>query len=289
MTDLSSRIIVVTGATGRQGSAVTRHLLQRGWQVRALTRNPQSAATRALAALGAEVVVGDMEDPASLQPHFAGAYGVYSVQTPYLNGPDAEVRQGKHVAEVAKAARVQHLVYGSAGVSGQATGIPSWESKRQVETHLHTLGLPMTILRPMAFMELMTDKAFFPALSTWQVMPSLMGARREVGWLSTDDLGAIAAQVFADPVRFIGQDLSLTSDVQSIAQCRAIYQSVAGKAPPRLPLPPWLFRRFGFVGRDLSAMWTWLRTATFDLDPQVARAIHSDALGVEAWLRRQKG
>ena len=288
MMDSDQRVIVVTGATGRQGRAVARHLLRDGWQVRALTRNPQSSRARALAALGADVVAGDMEEPVSLHPHFAGAYGVYSVQTPYLHGPEVEIRQGKHVAEAAKAAGVQHVVYGSAGLGQQGTGIPSWESKLQIEAHMQALGLPLTILRPMAFMELMTDKAFFPAVSTWHVMPALMGPSQKVVWLNTDDLGAIAANVFADPDRFVGQDLNLASDVQSIDECRTIYRKVMGKSPPRFPMPVWMFKRLGFVGKDLSIMWTWLRNATIDVYPHTTLAIHPDALSVEAWLRKQK-
>jgi uncharacterized protein YbjT (DUF2867 family) len=287
MAENAQRIIVVTGATGRQGGAVARHLLRDGWQVRALTRSPQSKPAQALAALGATVMQGNAEEPASLTPIFAGAYGVYSVQTPYPKGPEAEVRQGQRVADAAHAAGVQHLVYGSAGIGKQRTGVPSWETKLQIEQHMEDLGLPLTILRPMAFMELMTDKAFFPAASTWHLMPTLMGASRKIVWLCTDDLGAIVAQVFARPGEFIGQDFKLASDVRSIDECREIYRAVRGKNPPRFPLPGWLFERFGFVGKDLATMWRWLGTETFEFDTKTARSIHPGALGVEAWLRTQ--
>ncbi len=157
--------IVVTGATGLQGRAVTRHLLQDGWHVRGLTRDAASARARALAALGAEVVRADMGEGTSLRPAFAGADGVYSVQNPFIGGPEAEVRQGTNVADAAKEAGVRHLVYGSAGTGQAGTGIPSWETKLRVEAHMRALGLPLTVLRPMAFMELMTDKKFFPVVS----------------------------------------------------------------------------------------------------------------------------
>ncbi len=280
------RTIVVTGATGRQGSAVTRHLLEAGWRVRALTRNPKRSKALALADLGAELVQGDMGDRASLQVAFQGAYGIYSVQNPMISGLEAEVRQGKLVAEVAKQAGIKHLVYGSAGLGVKGTGIGSWESKLVIEEHMKALDIPLTILRPMAFMELMTDKAFYPAVSTWHVMPKLMGPSKKVAWLCTDDLGAIASKAFAEPQRFIGKDLKLASDVQSIDECRAIYRSVMGKAPRRFPMPIWLFQRF--VGTDLTTMWRWLRTASIDLDTGPTRAIHPEAYTVEAWLRSQR-
>lgn len=288
MTVIGRSVVVVTGATGLQGSAVTRHLLEAGWQVRALTRNAASRQAQALAASGADVVQGDLEDVASLRPVFAGAYGVYSVQNPYISGSEAEVRQGKQVADVAKASGVQHLVYGSAGTGRQGTGIPSWETKLHIEAHMKALNLPVTILRPTAFMELMTEKKFFPMVAMWQVMPRVMGAARRLPWICTDDLGAIAAKVFADPQRFIGQELTLASDVQSLEQCRTIYRQVMGRNPPHFPLPSWLFSRFGFVGRDLTTMWRWLGTEAINLDTAPTHAIHPDALTVHAWLSRQK-
>lgn len=288
MTSSGRRPIVVTGATGLQGGAVTRHLLKDGWHVRGLTRNAASKQARALAALGAEVVQGDMSEAASLRPHFKGAYGVYSVQNPFIGGPQQEVRQGKNVADVAKEIGVQHLVYGSAGIGRKGTGIPSWETKLHIEDHMKALELPLTILRPMAFMELMTNKKFFPAVAAWHVMPNLMGSTRSVGWLCTDDLGAIVARAFADPDRFVGKDLELTSDVQSLDECRSIYREVMGRNPRRVPMPVWVFKRFGFAGRDLTTMWRWLRTAAIDLDTAPTRAIHPDALTVRAWLSKQK-
>jgi uncharacterized protein YbjT (DUF2867 family) len=267
---------------------VARHLRKEGWQVRGLTRNATSKQARALAALGIEVVQGDMADAASLRPFLAGAYGVYSVQNPYIGGAEAEVRQGKTVADMAQASGVQHLVYGSAGTGQPDTGIPSWETKVQIEAHLKTLGMPLTILRPTAFMELVLDKKFFPAVGAWQLMPKLVGAARPLPWICTDDLGRIAAKVFAAPERFIGQELALASDVQSLAQCRALYREVMGKNPPQIPLPLWLFRRFGLAGQDLPAMWRWLSSASIELDTAPTRAIHPEALTVRAWLSRQK-
>jgi uncharacterized protein YbjT (DUF2867 family) len=288
MTAAGRGVIVVTGATGLQGGAVARRLLDDGWSVRALTRNPASAPARALATAGAEVVRGDMADVPSLRPAFAGAYGVYSVQNPFLGGPEAEVRQGMTVADAAQEAGVRHLVYSSAGTGRAGTGVPSWETKLRVEGHMAALGLPVTVLRPMAFMELMTAKKFFPAVGAWHLMPALMGWSRPVGWLCADDLGAIAAMAFADPERFVGRDLSLASDVQSLRQCRALYREVLGRNPPRVPLPAWLFRRFGFAGKDLTTMWRWLRTATIDLDTAPTRALLPDAHTVRSWLSARR-
>jgi uncharacterized protein YbjT (DUF2867 family) len=275
-------IIVVTGATGLQGGAVSRHLLGAGWRVRALTRNPTSKRAQALAAAGAEVAQGDMGDIATLLPLFDGAYGIYSVQNPVISGSDAEVRQGKNVADAASRSGVRHLVYGSAGIGRSGTGVPSWETKVQIEAHIRALDLQATILRPMAFMELMTEKKFAPAIAVWSVMPALMGSTRTMGWICLDDLGVIAAKAFDAPQQFVGKELALASDVQTLGQCRTIYREVMGRNPPRPPMPAWLFKRFGFVGRDLTTMWRWLGAETISLDTGPTRSIHPGALTVRA-------
>src|SRR5215216_3722844 len=149
----AERLIVVAGATGKQGGAVARSLLDRGFQVRALTRNPQKPEAQALADHGAEVVQGDMEDRSSMERALEGAYGIFSVQNFWESGYDREVQQGKMVADAAKAAGVEHFVYSSVGSAHRQTGIPHFESKWEIEEHVRQIGLPYTILRPTAFMQ----------------------------------------------------------------------------------------------------------------------------------------
>jgi uncharacterized protein YbjT (DUF2867 family) len=275
------RIVVVTGATGRQGGAVVRHLLSRGWRVRALSRKPGGKPAQRIASLGAEVVGADMARLSTLRTAFRDAYGVYSVQNPMISGLDGEIMQGKNVADAAKEADVQHVVYGSSGL-GVRTGVGSWDSKLVVQTHMEELGLPLTVLRPMAFMELMTDKAFFPPVSTWYVMPKLMGADRPVLWLCVDDLGAIAAKAFAEPDRFIGADMKLVADIKSNAQCRMIWREATGRYPRQFPMPTRIFERF--VSTDLTNMWHWLHTNDYNVDPAETYKILPTALTVHDWL-----
>jgi uncharacterized protein YbjT (DUF2867 family) len=99
------RTILVIGATGQQGGAVARELLERGFGVRALTRDPDKPEARTLAERGAEVVRGDLDDRSSIDRTIEGAYGVFSVQNFWETGYEREVQQGKTVADAAKSAR----------------------------------------------------------------------------------------------------------------------------------------------------------------------------------------
>ena len=122
------RLILVCGATGKQGGAVARSLLERGFRVRALTRDPQKPEAQALTEQGAEVVQGDMEDRSAVdQVLVEGVYGVFSVQNFWETGYDREVQQGKTVANAAKAADVEHFVSSSVGSAHRQTGIPHFE------------------------------------------------------------------------------------------------------------------------------------------------------------------
>ena len=286
MAQHDARIIAVVGATGLQGGAVTRRLLQDNWPVRALTRNPESKRAQAVAQLGAEVVKADTSDPVSLEHAFDGVHGVFSVQNHHISGYEGEAQQGKHIADAAKRTGVSHVVYSGAGIGVGGTGIGSWETKVEVTAHLRALELPVTILRPMAFMELMTERKFFPPASVWHLMPKLMGSARPVGWLTVEDLAVIAAKAFGDPDRFVGRDLPLASDVESIAACRVIWREVTGSPPRRFPMPVWLFERF--VGTDETTMWRWLGANEIDLDTAPTLAVHPAALTVREWLERKQ-
>src|SRR5262252_8786605 len=135
----TAKSILVTGATGQQGGATARHLLARGFSVRALVRDPSAPAARELTRIGAELIVGDMDDPGSLCRAMRGAHGVFSVQ-PALIPPrfaEHELERGINVFEAARASGVEHFVYSSVAGADRGTGIPPhWEIKGRIETRI---------------------------------------------------------------------------------------------------------------------------------------------------------
>ena len=223
-----------------------------------------------------------MADRGSLAPAFVGAYGLYSVQNPMICGHEMEIVQGKNLADVAAETGVQHVVYGSAGPGPRSTGIQQWDSKQEIEEHMRHLGLALTVLRPMAFMELMTDKSFYPSVSAWYVMPRLVGWDRPLPWVCVEDLAIIGATVFANRSRYVGRDLPIAADTKSLDDCRSLWQEVTGRPPRRFPMPTPLFERF--VGRDTTRMWRWLHTNPVEVDPRLALEVHPGMLTVRNWL-----
>src|SRR5258708_14986630 len=85
--------VVVTGSTGKQGGAVARGLLERGHEVRAVTRDPNSRQAKALANAGATLVAASLEDTAAITKPLAGATSLFAMTTP-SGGEHAETRHG---------------------------------------------------------------------------------------------------------------------------------------------------------------------------------------------------
>src|SRR5262249_4307937 len=142
--------VVVTGSTGKQGGAVARGLIERGHQVRAVTRDPNSSQAKLLANAGATLVAAaSLEDTAAIRKALEGATSLFAMTTP-SGGTDAETRQGIAAADAAKAAGV-HLVFTSIGNANRQTGIPHFDSKYEVEKHISKIGVRTTILAPVAF------------------------------------------------------------------------------------------------------------------------------------------
>src|SRR5450432_176526 len=104
--------VVVTGGTGKQGGAVVKSLLERGHEVRAVTRSPDSAKARELADAGVTLVRASLDDTAALAKVLEGATSLFVMTTPIEGGPQAETGQGISAADAAKAAGV-HLVFNS--------------------------------------------------------------------------------------------------------------------------------------------------------------------------------
>jgi len=107
-----------------------------------LARRTDSDAARALTELGADLVAADLDDPESLRAAFTGVDGVFAMTTPGHNQrTDLEVTHGHTIADAATAAGVPHVVYSSVGGAERHTGIPHFDSKRDVEEYLVARGL----------------------------------------------------------------------------------------------------------------------------------------------------
>ncbi|HVN53980.1 MAG TPA: NmrA/HSCARG family protein [Anaerolineaceae bacterium] len=281
-TNSNERIVAVMGAAGQQGGAVARRLLANGWGVRALTREVNKPAAQALAQAGARVVAADNDDRFSLERAFQGAYGVFSVQNYWLPGvgKQGEIRQGKNAADAAKAAGVRHFVYSSVGAAHRGMGQLHFESKWEIEQYVQSLGLPYTILRPVAFMEnynwqrAAITNGFFSGMG--------LSPDKKTQIVAVEDIAAFVALALAHPEDFLGKTIELAGDELTEPQIAETLSRVIGR-------PVQLARRSAPEGAapdpEMVAMYNFFNGKGYDADIPTLRRLYPGLHTFEQWLR----
>ncbi|MGW4059235.1 SDR family NAD(P)-dependent oxidoreductase [Amycolatopsis sp. NPDC004747] len=229
-------VVVVTGATGRQGGAVARRLLADGVPVRALVRRPESDAATALAAAGAELVTGDLTDRASLKPALRGARAVFSVQSPDLDDLTSNVERvnGLNLVEAAQQAGVSQFVHSSVAGLGKflrqaalgkaaESGNPGyWESKAAVGQVLPDAGFTSwTEFRPAFFTSNLVRPSIWFENLTGAAIVTAVDPDQPMAVVAVPDIGTAVAAAFADPLRFHGHAIGLAGDVLSLKEMAA--------------------------------------------------------------------
>jgi uncharacterized protein YbjT (DUF2867 family) len=278
---MNDRLILVTGATGKQGGAVVSHVLQRGFAVRALTRNPDQPAAQALKSKGVDVIQGDMEQVASLGQALQGVYGVFCVQNYWEKGVgyDGEIRQARNLIQVAQAENISHVVYSSIAGCDNARGVEHFETKWEIEKLLDAAHLPRTFIRTVFFMENFMDRQLGPML-----LPVLSGALKPATrfhMLAVDDIGWFAAEAFARPDQYLGKTIDIAGDSLTVAEMKQVYSRVTGTKPSRLKFPLWLLR---IMNSEMARQFHWNNEIGWRFDQTAVRAIHPETISFEQFL-----
>jgi uncharacterized protein YbjT (DUF2867 family) len=275
-----SRRILVAGATGRQGGATVRALLERGYAVRALTRNPDSEKAQKLAAQGVQVVKGDLGDVASLRAAADGVHGVFSVTDFWEHGHDLEVTHGKNLADAAKAAGVKHFVYTSVGGANRAARVPHFQSKWRVEEYLHTLPMPSTILRPVSFMENWDPDEVAAGRLAWPLSPTT-----HLQQISIDDIGRLAAEAFDHPAEWVGKTVEIAGDDRPMTEIAAAMGKALGRKVDYVQIPWEDFEKS--AGAEVTAMFRWFESDGYHADVPSLRARYPFMTSFDAFLERR--
>jgi uncharacterized protein YbjT (DUF2867 family) len=279
----SNRTILVLGATGRQGGATVRHLLGKGWHVRALTRDPQQSAAQALREAGVEVLQGNNSDQRSLEAAMQGVYGVFSIQAAFA---DDEVEQGKRIADTAHSAGVQHFVYTSVQYAESLARVNGDGRKWEIEQYVRALGLPATILRPAFFMEtLIAPRSDLPGSD----VPSdrfAIAIRPDVlmGLIAVDDIGAFATLAFEHPEIYLGKTIELAGDALTPPQIAAAISRTVGREVPYVQIPIETLRQ---QNSEIARAVEFLNETGYPADIQALRRQYPGLMNFDTWLERE--
>jgi NADH dehydrogenase len=258
-------MILIAGGTGRLGTLLATRLVRRGLPVRVLTRDPARAAH--LAALGAEVVTGDVRDPATLEAAvrgadvvvsavhgFGGPGGVSPATVDYLGNVNLI-----DAAQMAGADVVLMSVVGAAADSAMELH----RMKHAAERHLLGTGTRWTIVRATAFLELWIDVLNQTAARSGR--PLVFGrGTNPVNFVSVADVAALTEQVITDPesrgkIFEIGGPDDLT-----FSRLADAVQTAAGRSGRPRRVPRSILRlAAGTLGRIRPAAGRQIRAALF--------------------------
>jgi uncharacterized protein YbjT (DUF2867 family) len=252
--------VTVLGATGGQGGAVVRALRDGGHEVRAVVRDPYGARARALGALGVEVVAGDLGDASSLRAAFTEVDAAFAVTTPFEDGPQAEVEQGRAIVAAAVQAELPHLVLASVASANRSTGIPHFDSKQRIEEILAQEGPAWTVIAPTYFFEnLLGDLQSLR--EGWLQLP--LPPDRPLQQLAHQDLGALVTAVVADRERHVGHRIEAASDAPTPAQMAAVLQRVLHRPVEPVQVPLAVVHE---SSADMGAMWDFINREGYSVD-----------------------
>ena len=280
---LANKSIFVTGATGKQGGAVVRNILRQGFTVKALTRNTNSATAQALKQLNADLIQGNLDDPATYSDHLKGVDAVFCVLD-FTMGADKEIRQGVDFSNMAKENGVKHFLYSSVIGADAHTGIPHWESKFQIENHIKQIDLPYTVIRPASLFEnLLIPQVKSRLLKGKLVTPTHKNKVQQ--YISSEDIGRISTIIFVNPEKYTGQTLNLAVEQMDGLQVAATFSKVWGKPIGYQQLPGIITRLA--MGRDLYKMFSWINKndAVFVKDLVSVKKEFPGLLSLEEWIK----
>jgi uncharacterized protein YbjT (DUF2867 family) len=281
-TDLARKQVLVAGATGRLRGLVNV-LLARGHTVRAMTRDPGSAAAARLHDAGARIVVGNFDDPASLVSAASGMDAVFATGTAHRAGPEGELRHGTNLVAAVATAGVSHLVYCSGEGAAADSPLPLFRVKHQVEEQIRSLPLAHTILAPVYFMENLFNPWNVPALRAG-VFPSPIAVDAPLQQAALADVAELAAIVIERPEEFAGQRLAIASDELTAARAADALSDITGRtfAPDRLETSG--------LGPGLRALFAWLEQTPHAVDTPALHSRYADVNWhtYERWLRSQE-
>ena len=280
----NEKTILITGATGKQGGATLRHLAKRGgFKLRAMTRKPDGEAAKALSALGAEVVAGDLNDAASLERAVAGAWGAFAVQNTWEAGVEGEEEQGKRFAKIARDKGVQHFVYTSVGSANRGTGIPHFENKLRVEETIKQLKFPShVILRPVVFMENLPSPWFLNG----DKLTTTLKPETKLQMVAVDDIGKFSAAAFVESDKFKGAEIEYAGDAVTMAEAAAAMSELTGKTVTFQQIPIAAVRA---NSEDFALMLEWFDAVGYAADiPSLESRWGIRPLTLKQWVRTQK-
>ena len=306
------KIIAIVGSTGAQGGGLARAILADAgsdFAVRAVTRDPSKEAAQALQAAGAEVVQADLDDEASLERVFAGAYGAFCVTNfwEHFSG-EKELEQARNQAVAAKAASIQHAIWSTLEDTRafipldddrmptlqERFKVPHFDAKHEAHSAFEDAGVPTTFLHTAFYWENFIYFGVGPQRSPdgKLALTFPMGNAKLPG-IAAEDIGKVAYAIFKAGDEYIGKSLFISGENLSGAELASAFSKALGEEVAYNDVDPDAYRSFGFAGADeMGNMFQFKRDFESDYagarDTAKVRALNPELQDFESWLKANK-
>jgi uncharacterized protein YbjT (DUF2867 family) len=265
----SKKIITVFGATGAQGGGLVRAILNDingAFVVRAVTRDVNSDKAKQLAAAGAEVVAGDVDNAASVEKALEGAYGAYFVTFFWDHfSPEKELVHAQTFANAAKKAGLKHAIWStledvrefvplhndSIPTLRDKYKVPHFDAKGEANKFFIESGVPTTFLYPSFYWENFIYFGAGPKKgSDGKLALTLPIGDAKMGGIAAEDIGKCAYGIFKNREEYIGKKVGLAGDQLSGEEMATELTRALGQPVIYNKIPASVYRSFGFPGAD---------------------------------------
>jgi uncharacterized protein YbjT (DUF2867 family) len=309
---ISKKIIAILGATGAQGGGLVRAILNEkdgGFAARAIVRDPNSDKARVLAAAGAEVVAGDVDDEASLVRAFTGAHGAYYVTFFWAHfSAEKEIAEVAAVARAPKAAGVKHVVWSTLEDSRLKIPlsdsrmptlhgkykVPHFDGKGEANAEFAKAGVPTTLFHTSFFWDNLIHFGMGPRKGAdGKLVFALPMGDAKLPGIATEDIGRCAYGVFMAGDKHIGQSIGVAGEHPTGAQMAASLGKALGQAVNYYAMPFDDYRKLGFPGADdLGNMFQYKHDFNAEFCAarplELSRALDPALQNFDAWLAANK-
>jgi uncharacterized protein YbjT (DUF2867 family) len=310
---MTKKIIAVMGSTGSQGGGLVRAILNDRdgeFSVRAITRNAGSDKAKALAAFGAEVVEADIDDAASLNKAFAGAYGAYCVTFFWEHfSPEKELAQAGNMAEAASHADLEHVIWSTLEDTRlwvpvnddrmptlmEKYKVPHFDAKGEANTLFSDRGVPTTFLLTSFYWDNLIYFGMGPKQGPdGKLVFSLPMGDRKLPGIAAEDIGKCAYGIFSKGREYIGSTVGIAGGHLTGKQMADSLSRALGREVSYNAITPETYRGLGFPGaEDLGNMFQFNHDfadyfcGVRKLDE--SRELNPTIQTFDQWLERNKG
>lgn len=307
------KIIAVVGATGAQGGGLARAILDdpaSGFAVRALTRNVESAAAKALAERGAEVVHADLDDVESLVRALDGAYGAFFVTNFWEHGsPEREAAQARNLATAAARTGLRHVVWSTLEDTRERVPldddrmptlmgrykVPHFDAKGEADAVFRELGVPTTFLRTSFYWDNFIHFGMGPRRGDDGVLfLALPAGDKRLAGIAAEDIGRCALGILREGATMVGKTVGIAGDHLTGAEMAAAMGRALGEEVRYQDVPVEVYRSLGFPGADdLGNMFQYYQDFADEFGAarpvDATRALNPELQSFDRWVTRNAG